>query len=60
MIMRVEVTVKLDIDMGRNDDLEEVLCNMDYGFSSMTENVNIIDTEILDWSYSSRFHDSRV
>ena len=47
------VTVQVRLIMSHNDDIEprEILENMDYDFSSNSEDGEILNTEIKSWTY---------
>ena len=53
--IKVEIKVKLSIEINDDaDDIEmidEVIQEMDYDFTSKTENSEIIETEIIEFSY---------
>lgn len=52
--MFVELTVKLEIIVDQDDiTAEEVINEMDYNFTSQTDNAKIIDMEIVDSSECS-------
>ena len=44
-----EVKARIIINADEGVDIEEVLAEMDYEFTSTTEGANIVDTEIQDW-----------
>lgn len=46
----VNVTTKLIIHVDEGTDVNEVLENMDYDFTSTHDTADIIDTEIQDWN----------
>lgn len=46
----VEVTTRLIINADEGVDIEYVLDEMDYEFTSATEGADIVDTEIQDWN----------
>ena len=45
----VEVKVKLVLDMEEGISVTETLENVDYNFTSQTDGVDVVDTEIMDW-----------
>jgi len=45
----VNVTTRLIIHADEGTDIENVLENMDYSFTSNNSNANIEETEITDW-----------
>jgi len=45
----VDVKVRLIINMDEGIEVNTVLENMDYSFTSMTDDANIEDTEIEEW-----------
>ena len=45
----VNVTTKLIFRVDEGQSIYEVLENMDYSFTSDSENAEILETEILDW-----------
>lgn len=44
----VNLTVKVVIDAEEGIDINEVLSDMDYNFTSNTDNAEIVDTEIIE------------
>lgn len=44
----VEVTTRLIINMDEGIEVQEVISEMDYNFTSQTDGADIIDTEIRD------------
>lgn len=47
---KVTVHLKVTLDIHMNgEDVQEVLENMDYNFTSQTDTADIMDTEITDW-----------
>ena len=45
----VELKIKLDVHMDEDGTLDNVLCDMDYGFSDQTGTATITDSEITEW-----------
>jgi len=45
----VRVITRLIIDMDEGIEVDEVLENMDYDFTSSTDGAEIVDTEIMEW-----------
>jgi len=46
----VEARVKLIIVADEGEELDDILCNMDYDFSASDSNdADIVDTEIMGW-----------
>lgn len=45
----VDVKVRLIIRAEEGQDIDEVLTNMDYNFTSNSDDAEIEDTEITDW-----------
>lgn len=45
----VDVTVRLIIRAEEGQDIDEVLTNMDYNFTSNSDDAEIEDTEITEW-----------
>jgi len=43
------VITRLIIDMDEGIEVDEVLENMDYDFTSSTDGAEIVDTEIMEW-----------
>jgi len=46
----VNVVTRLIINMDEGVDVDDVIADMDYNFSSSTDNADIIDTEIRDYN----------
>lgn len=45
----VKVTTKLILTLSDDDSLEDVMSDMEYDFTSNTEGVYVVDTEMLDY-----------